>query len=116
MKVQAVSRELKISAQKLRLVADVVRGKQANRALEELVVMPHKGARMVYDTVHSAMASAEHNYNLTRASLTIDEIRVDQGAHYKRFRPRARGRASQVIHPMAHLTVVLNDQPKEGVS
>lgn len=112
MRVQAQTRELKISAQKLRQVADMVRGASANQALERLAIMPHKGATMVYDTLHSAMANAEHNYNLSRNSLDIAEIRVDQGSRLKRFRPRARGRATQVIHPMAHLTVVVQDQPK----
>lgn len=110
MKVRAVSRELKISAQKLRLVVDLVRGNRVQTAMEQLSVMPQKGARMVYGAIHSAVANAEHNYNLARTNLVIDEIRVDQGSHYKRMRPRARGRGAQIIHPMAHLTVVLDDQ------
>ncbi len=112
MRVHAQARELNISAQKLRQVADDVRGTSANQALERLAVMPHKGARMIYDALHSAMANAENNHNLNRNNLDITEIRVDQGSKLKRFRPRARGRATQVIHPSSHLTVVLQDQPK----
>lgn len=110
--VTATAKNLKISAQKLRLSADMVRGDKVVAALEVLAVQPQKSAAMVYDVLHSAAANAQNNYNLTRSNLVIDEIRVDQGGKLKRFRPRARGSAGAIEHPMAHVTVVISDQPK----
>lgn len=113
MRVQAQARNLSISAQKLRLIAGLVRGKQASAALSELQYMPQKGAVMVYDALASAMANGSHNYNLNTDSLVVAEIRVDQGSKVKRSRPRSRGMANPVIHPSAHLTVVLDEAKKE---
>lgn len=112
MKVQAQARNLSISAQKLRLVANLVRGKKATAALEQLQFMSQKGAAMCYDAIASAIANGTHNYALNSDSLVIAEIRVDQGSKLKRFRPRSRGMANAVIHPKAHLTVILDETPK----
>jgi large subunit ribosomal protein L22 len=115
MRVTAKARNLSISAQKLRLVANMVRGKKANVALGELRFMPQKGALMVYDAITSALANGTHNYNLNSANLFVAEIKVDQGSKLKRFKPRSRGMANAIEHPSAHLTVVLDEAPKENV-
>ena len=114
MKVAANIKYLKISAQKLRLGADVVRGQRALDAQELLLNMPQKSARMVAAGLKSAIANAENNYGLNSATLQIAEIRVDQGPKLKRGRPRARGAYGKIEHPMAHLRIVLDSGKEEA--
>jgi len=108
MKVTANIKYLKISAQKLRLGADLVRGKRAIEAQELLVNMPQKSARMIAEGIKSAIANAENNFNLTGSSLVISEIKVDQGPKLKRGMPRAKGAYGRIEHPMAHLKVTVD--------
>lgn len=115
MKVAANIKYLKISAQKLRLGADMVRGSRAVEAQELLLATSNKPARLIYDGLKSAIANAENNYQLNAATLVIDEIKVGQGPALKRIRPRARGSAARVQHPMAHLHIVLSGEaPKKS--
>jgi large subunit ribosomal protein L22 len=111
MKVLASARNLPISAQKLRLNTTGLRGLSVQSALEQLAALPQKGAGMVFDTVKSASANAQHNFNLKPAILVIDEIRVDQGPQLKRWRPRSKGMTSAIMHPKAHITVILTEKP-----
>lgn len=115
MKVTANIKYLKISAQKLRLGADLVRGKRAVEAQELLVNMPQKSARMIAEGIKSAIANAENNFNLTGYSLVISEIKVDQGPKLKRGMPRAKGAYGRIEHPMAHLKVTVDsgDEPSK---
>ncbi|MBI2797689.1 50S ribosomal protein L22 [Candidatus Saccharibacteria bacterium] len=115
MKVKAVARNLDISAQKLRLSADLVRGAGVRVAMEALAAQPQKSAKVVYDAIHSAAANAQNNYNLSKTNLVIEEIRVDKGRKLKRYRPRARGSVSNIEHPSAHLTVIVADKPAAEV-
>jgi large subunit ribosomal protein L22 len=116
MKVTANIKYLKISAQKLRLGADLARGKRAVEAQELLVNMPQKSARMVAEGIKSAIANAENNFNLTGSSLVISEIKVDQGPKLKRGMPRAKGAYGRIEHPMAHLKVTVDsgDEPSKS--
>ena len=77
MKVQARSRNLAISAQKLRLQVSGISGERVENVLQQLAMRSQKGAGMVFDTISSAAANAENNNNLKRATLTIEEIRVN---------------------------------------
>ena len=113
MKVQARSRNLALSAQKLRLQVSGVSGKRVENVLQQLAMRSQKGAGMVFDTISSAAANAENNNNLKRATLTIDEIRVDEASKLKRWRPRSRGMTAPISHQRAHLKVVLTDQAPE---
>jgi len=108
MKVTANIKYLKISAQKLRLGADLVRGKRAVEAQEILVNMPQKSARMIAEGIKSAIANAENNFSLSSSSLVISEIKVDQGPRLKRGMPRAKGAYGRIEHPMAHLKVTVD--------
>lgn len=108
MKVAANIKYLRISAQKLRLGADLVREKRAVDAQELLLNMPQKSARMIGQGLKSAIANAENNYQLSSSSLVVSEIRVDEGPKLKRGRPRARGAYGRIVHPMAHLHIVLD--------
>lgn len=116
MKVAANIKYLKISAQKLRLGADLARGKRALDAQELLGSMPQKSARMVAAAIKSAVANAENNFNLTGASLVVSEIMVNQGPRLKRGMPRAKGSYGRIIHPMAHLKVVLESGDEGSVA
>lgn len=108
MKVAANIKYLRISPQKLRLGADLVRGKRAVDGQEVLLNMPQKSARMVGAGLKSAIANAENNYSLSSANLVISEIRVEPGPKLKRGRPRARGAYGRIEKPMAHLHIVLD--------
>ena len=110
MQVRAVSKHLPISAQKLRLVADQVRGMYADEASIILQYMPQKGAALAWKTLESAIHNAEENYELNRQDLIIDTIVVDEGPSMKRMKAGARGRYKPRVKRTAHLTVVLEER------
>lgn len=109
MEVKAVTRLVRISPLKVRLVMDVVRGMPVEKALSTLDYMPQKAAREVARTIKSAAANAEHNFDLDRDALVVKRIYADQGPVLKRFMPRARGMANQIRKPTTHITVVVDD-------
>jgi large subunit ribosomal protein L22 len=109
MEVKAVTRMVRISPLKVRLVMDVVRGMPVGKALSTLEYMPQKAAREVARTIKSAAANAEHNFDLDRDALVVKYIYADQGPVLKRFMPRARGMANQIRKPTTHITVVVDD-------
>jgi large subunit ribosomal protein L22 len=109
MEVQAKARSLPISAQKLRLICDQVRGMDAEEALVALKFMPHKGAEFVYKLIHSALANAEENYELSREDLFVALISADEGARQRRFKAGARGRYKPRTKPSAHVYVTLRE-------
>jgi len=113
MESTASLRFARVSARKARLVADLIRGKDAAQALDMLKFLPKKTAPMIAGLIESAMANAEHEANRRNQSLDIDSlyvksIQVGQGATMKRFRPRAQGRATPIFKKTAHITVVLD--------
>ncbi|NIO41203.1 MAG: 50S ribosomal protein L22, partial [Burkholderiales bacterium] len=93
MQTSAVLRGVRLSPQKGRLVADQVRGLAVDKALNILKFSPKKGARIIQKVVESAIANAEHNDGADIDELKITSILVEQGPVFKRFRPRAKGRA-----------------------
>ncbi len=111
--VQAKTRSLPISARKLRLVADMVRGMQVPAAQQLLSATNKKASDMVAATIKSASANAENNYNLNPKQLRIAEIRVDEGSTLKRMRPRAKGASSSILHRSSHLLVSVTDLQQE---
>lgn len=110
MEVRAVAKDTGISAQKIRLLVDMVRGKKVDDALSMLNFAASPLARVVAKAVKSAAANAENNFQMTPADLKIVNIYADEARSMKRFRPRARGRASQIIKRSSHITVVVDDQ------
>jgi len=110
MQVRAVSKHLPISAQKLRLVADQVRGMYADEASIVLQYMPHKGAALARKALESAIANAEENFELNRQDLFVETIMVDEGPSMKRMKAGARGRYKPRVKRTAHLTVVLEER------
>lgn len=107
--VRAVSKYLRTSPQKVRRLIDSVKGKPVQVGLDRLKFMPQKAAGLVEKTVRSAVASAEEK-NMDVDSLVIANISVDQGPSLKRFRPRARGRASKILKRTSHITVILAEE------
>jgi large subunit ribosomal protein L22 len=109
MEAKAVAKYLRISPSKVRLVADLVRGKAVGEALTILRFTPKKGARLVNKALRSAVANAENSRTMDIDSLYIKTITVDAGPTLKRWRPRAMGRANRILKRTAHVTVVLSD-------
>lgn len=96
-----------ISPQKVRLVADQIRGLPVARALEILEFSPRKAAAIVRKVVDSAIANAEHNNGADIDELRIARIFVDEGPMYKRIQPRAKGRANRILKRTSHITVAV---------
>jgi large subunit ribosomal protein L22 len=113
MEVTAKYKYARISPQKCRLVADVVRGKPAGNALATLKYMPKKGARLVYKVLASAVANAENNNGADIDELRVHRIYVDTAPVLKRFAARAKGRGARIVKRNSHITVVVSDGRKD---
>ncbi len=109
MQVNAKARFIRISPRKVRLVVDLVRGLKVTEALTLLQHSPKAAARPVKKLIESAVANAEHNYNLAKADLVVATITADDGPTLKRWMPRAFGRATQLRKRMTHIAVTLSD-------
>ena len=109
MEVRAVTRYVRISPHKARLVTDLIRGKSVEEALTTLKFVPKKGARLVSKTLQSALANAEQNPNIDVDTLYIKRIYVDKGPAMKRWRARAMGRATRILKRTSHITVILDE-------
>ena len=110
MQVSAIAKRLQISPQKVRLVADQVRGKPVADALDILNFSTKKGAVLVKKTVESAIANAEHNEGLDVDDLRVSTIMVDEGPTLKRIKARAKGRADRILKRTCHITVKVADK------
>ena len=110
MEVSAKTKHISISAQKLRLVCDQVRGMGADQALTVLKFMPQKGADIIGKTMASAVANAENNFDLLRDNLYVAQIFADEGPSLKRMKAGARGRYKPRVRRTSHLTVVLAER------
>jgi large subunit ribosomal protein L22 len=109
MEAKAVVKNIRISPQKARLVADMIRGKQVDNALNTLKFTPKKGARIIRKIVESAVANASQNEAIDVDTLFVKKIFIDGGPMLKRIRPRAMGRASRILKRSSHITVVLDE-------
>ena len=107
MAYQAIHRFARISPQKVRPLADIVRGKFADEALEILRYLPNRGARMLEKVIKSAMANAEDRRATDLEHLVVSEVCVDQGPMTRRLRPKARGMAAILKKRMSHIRVEL---------
>ena len=105
--VSAILRGVRISPQKARLVADQVRGKKVENALNILTFSPKKGAEIIKKVVESAIANAENNNGADIDELKVKTITVDKGMVFKRIRARAKGRAGRIIKPTCHIKVTV---------
>ncbi|AOE50689.1 MULTISPECIES: 50S ribosomal protein L22 [Kangiella] len=109
MEVAAKLRNATISAQKMRLVADQIRGLPVEKALNTLEFSPKKAARIIKKVLESAIANAEHNEGADIDELKVSTIFVDEAATAKRMRPRAKGRGDRILKRNSHVTVKVSD-------
>lgn len=109
MEARAVGKYIRISPQKVRLVADVVRGMDVDKAITTLKFMPKKGAKILRQVIESAVANATQDDQVDVDNLFVKKIAIDGGPSLKRIRPRAMGRATKIIKRTSHITVVLDE-------
>ena len=110
MEVAAKLSGARLSAQKARLVADQIRGKHIEEALDLLTFSKKKGAEIIKKVLESAIANAEQNEGADVDELRVSTIFVDEGMTMKRIRPRAKGRADRILKRSCHITVKVADQ------
>lgn len=104
---KAIARNLRISPQKLNLVAGLIRGRRVEDALLRLTFSNKRISGPVKVALQSAIANAENNHQLDPDSLVVKEAWVGKGLVMKRFKARARGRAGRIVKPFSHLTIVV---------
>ena len=109
METIAKHRHARSSAQKVRLVADLIRGKKVSQALD-ILTYTKKAAVLVKKVLESAIANAEHNDGADIDDLKVTKIFVDEGPSMKRIMPRAKGRADRILKRTSHITVVVSDR------
>jgi large subunit ribosomal protein L22 len=109
METNAILKGVRLSAQKGRLVADLVRGKPVEQALSILAFSPTKGAGIIKKVLESAIANAEHNDGADIDSLKVKTIYVEKGTVLKRFTARAKGRGNRIVKPTCHVFLTVGD-------
>ncbi|EKB54997.1 MULTISPECIES: 50S ribosomal protein L22 [Facklamia] len=107
---KAMARTVRIAPRKARLVVDLIRGKQVGEAMAILKFTPKAGSPIIEKVLKSAIANAEHNFDLDLESLYVSEAYVNEGPTMKRFRPRAKGSASQILKRTSHITIVVAEK------
>ncbi len=110
METYAKLRNAKISAQKVRLVVDQIRGLPVERAVDLLQFSNKKAAHIVGKILNSAIANAEHNEGADIDELKVSTAFVDEGPTYKRIQPRAKGRANRILKRTSHISVAVSDR------
>lgn len=110
MEAKAIAKFVRISPRRAMQAVDLIRGKDIDEALAILKFTPTKAAEMVYRVVQSAVANAEHNFDMNVNKLYVATTFVDQGPTMKRIMPRAQGRADRIRKRTSHITVVLKQR------
>jgi large subunit ribosomal protein L22 len=110
MQTQAKLYGVRLSVQKGRLVADMIRGQSVEKALNILSFAPQKGARIIKKVLESAIANAEHNDGADVDELSVTGIKVERAAIIKRFQARAKGRGNRISKPTCHIFVTVGDK------
>ena len=110
MEAKAHAKSIRISARKVQLVIDLIRGKEVGAAIAILRHTPKAASPVVEKLLNSAIANAEHNYSLDINKLFVSEVYVNQGPTMKRFRPRAMGRASKINKRTSHISLVVSEK------
>ncbi|NLC53177.1 MAG: 50S ribosomal protein L22 [Firmicutes bacterium] len=112
MEAKAVARFVRIAPRKVRQVANEIKGKAVDEALQILQFTPRAAAEVLQKVLNSAVANAENNHDLDRSNLVVAKACVDQGPTLKRFRARAQGRAAAIRKRTSHITIIVEE--KEG--
>lgn len=110
MQITARLKNTRLSAQKCRLICNMIRGSSVARALDILRFTQKKSASVLKKVLDSAIANAEHNYGADIDELTVKAIFADQATNYKRMHARAKGRGCRILKPTCHVTVVLSSE------
>ncbi len=110
MEVRAVGKYIRISPFKAQKVAELIRGKTVEEALNILKLTPKKASGIIEKILNSAIANAENNFDLSRDNLFVKIAQVDKGPTLKRIKPRARGRADLMRRRTSHITIVLDSK------
>jgi large subunit ribosomal protein L22 len=116
MQTQAVLKFVRLSPKKARFVADLVRGKKVDEAVNILKFSTNRAARIMKKVLDSAIANAENNQGADVDELKITTITVDEGPRMKRIRPRAKGRADRIVKRTSHITITVGDRKKAAAS
>ncbi len=109
MEVRALTKNVRISPEKARHVSRLIQGKTASEALAIVELTPRKAGRLIGETLRSAVANAENNFDLNRSELSVKTALVSPGPIIRRFRPKARGSAGRIRKRTSHLEVILTD-------
>jgi large subunit ribosomal protein L22 len=109
MEVSAKLKNADFPAQKCRLVADLIRGKSVENALQLLTFNTKKAARVLKKVLESAIANAEHNEGADIDELKVKTVFVDEGRYQARYRPRAKGRGARILKRSCHITIKVSD-------
>lgn len=109
METRSIVRGVRLSADKGRLVANLIRGKRVDQAINILAFTPKKAAGVIKKALESAIANAEHNDGADIDELRVTSIYVEQGATLKRFSARAKGRGNRISKPTCHIFVTVGD-------
>lgn len=110
MEAKAVARYIRISPRKIRIVIDLIRGKNVGEALAILKHTPKAASEVVEKVLNSAIANAEHNYDMNTDNLYVAAAYADQGPTLKRIHPRSRGQAFKILKRSSHVTVVVKER------
>ncbi|MGQ0586438.1 MAG: 50S ribosomal protein L22 [Gammaproteobacteria bacterium] len=113
---QAVLKFVRLSPKKARFVADLVRGKKVDEAVNILKFSTNRAARIIKKVLDSAIANAENNQGADVDELKVTTILVDDGPRMKRIRPRAKGRADRILKRTSHITIIVGDRKKAAAS
>ena len=112
MKVKAISHDVGIPPRKVRLIVNMVRGRQVDEALAMLKFVPSPAAKAVAKVIKSAAANAENNFEMTPSDLRVVEIHANEGRTLKRFRPQGRGRINPILKRSTHIEVSVSEGEK----
>lgn len=110
MQAKAHANNVRIAPRKVKLVIDLIRGKQVGEAIAILRHTPKAASPVVEKLLNSAIANAEHNYQMDVNKLVIEQVYANEGPTMKRFRPRAMGRASRINKRTSHITIVVSEK------
>lgn len=110
MEAQAIAKYVRIAPRKIRVVMDLVRGKNVGEAFAILKFTPKVGAEVIEKVLKSAIANAEHNFDMNVDNLYISAACVDQGPTLKRIHPRSRGQAFKILKRSSHVTVAVKER------
>lgn len=110
MEARAINRHVRISPQKARLVADLIRGKNVGEALMLLEFVPKKAARLISKTLKSVVANAESQQRVDLDRLFVSRVMIDGGGVLKRSLPRAHGRATPLLKRTSHITIIVDER------